>query len=233
LNFKATITGIAASAILLAVLGIARLFTVTQPAPDLTVREVETAIFEPPPPPPPPEEIPEDAPPPPPALMEVSAIPDATRIPIPQAMVPMDFTAPVENFHTDLTPAPLPAQPKTPQPSRVDRSQQFFKNEKNYVPAVKSQYSTGELDAMPRLLRHGSATFPSELARKGVTRGTVVLQINISTSGAVSVIGVSSATHQELVPSARRVAAGSRFTPPTHKGTPVKAIMNWPIVIEK
>jgi len=75
----------AASAILLAVLGIARLYTMESTVPDLEIREVETTTFEPPPPPPPMEERPPDAPPPPPALTEVSSLPDPTRVPIPQA----------------------------------------------------------------------------------------------------------------------------------------------------
>jgi len=232
LNFKSTIIGIAASAILLAVLVVARLFTVTTDIPDLTIREVDTVIFEPPPPPPPIEEIP-DTSPPPPALMEVSALPDPTRIPIPLAEVPMDITAPVEDFFADLAPAPLPNPSKPTRPIRVAHPQQFFKKEQNYQPAAKSQYSTGELDGIPRVLSHGSATFPSSLARKGVSRGTVVFRITISTSGAASIQDVVSSTHPELVASARRVASGARFTPPMHNGKPVNAVMNWPIVIEK
>ena len=232
MNLRSTITGIAAAAILLAVLGIARLFTVTTVIPDLTVREVETAVFEPPPPPPPAEQIP-DAPPPPPALTDVSTLPDPTRVPIPRSQVPMDITAPVENFFTDAAPAPLPIQPKAPKPTRTGHSQPFFKKEQNYQPAAKSQYSVGELDVTPRVLSHGSASFPSSLSRKGVTRGTVVLRIAISPSGSSSILDVVSSTHPELIPSARHVAAGARFTPPIHKGKPVKAIMNWPIVIEK
>ncbi|MDE0835796.1 MAG: energy transducer TonB [Akkermansiaceae bacterium] len=227
MNVKSTITGIAASAILLAVLGVARLFTVTTSIPDLTIREVETATFEPPPPPPPREDIP-DTPPPPPALMEVSALPESTMVPIPKALVPMDITAPVEDFFTDLAPAPLPtriAPASKPTYSKPDRPK--------LPPAVKSQYNAGELDGMPRVLRHGTATFPSSLARKGITRGTIVFSITISVSGAVSIQGVVSSTHPELIASARRVASGARFTPPLHNGKPVKAVMNWPIVIEK
>jgi hypothetical protein len=235
LNFRSTITGIAAAAILLAVLGVARLFTVTTVIPDLTVRDVDTIVFEPPPPPPV-EETPPDAPPPPPALTEVSSIPDPTRVPIPRANVPMDITAPVENFFTDLAPAPLPVAPKASPPKQRGSSQQFFKKDENYrptPPVAKSHYSTSELDGTPRLLRHGSASFPSSLARKGVTRGTVTFEVELSTSGSVSIRRVVSATHPELVTPARRVASGARFTAPKRNGQAVKAIMRWPIVIQK
>ena len=161
---------------MLAVLGFARIFVVSADVPDLTIREVQTVLFDPPPPPPPMEEQPPDAPPPPPTLTNLSTLPDPSRVPVPQADVPMDITLPVENFYTDLAPAPLPTASKP-----VEHSKQFFKKEQNYrrtpppPPIAKSHYSTSELDGTPRLLRHGSVTFPSSLARPGVSRGTVVL----------------------------------------------------------
>jgi hypothetical protein len=235
LNIKSTIIGIAASAILLAVLGVARLFTVTTKTPDITIREIETVTVTQPPPPLP-EESPPDAPPPPPALTEVSFLPDPTRVPIPQAKIPMDITTPVENFFTDLAPAPLPTPPKPSPAKQQGSSQQLFKKEENYrpnPPPAKSHYGASELDSAPRLLRHGSANFPSSLARKGVTRGTVTFEVELSTSGAVSIRSVISTTHTELVAPARRVASGARFTPPKRSGQAVKVIMRWPIVIEK
>lgn len=234
MNFKSTIIGLAASALLLAVLGFARIFVVTADVPDLAIREIETVTFEPPPPPPPPEESPPDTPPPPPTLTNLSTLPDPSRVPVPQADIPMDITLPVENFYTDLAPAPLPAASKP-----VEHPKQFFKKETNYrrtpppPPIAKSHYSTSELDGTPRLLRHGSATFPSSLARQGVSRGTVVLEVELSTSGSVSVRRVVSSTHPELVAPARRVASSARFTPPKRNGEAVKAIMRWPIIIEK
>jgi TonB family protein len=234
LNFKSTIIGLAASALMLALLGFARIFVVSADVPDLTIREVQTVLFDPPPPPPPMEEQPPDAPPPPPTLTNLSTLPDPSRVPVPQADVPMDITLPVENFYTDLAPAPLPTASKP-----VVHSKQFFKKEQNYrrtpppPPIAKSHYSTSELDGTPRLLRHGSTTFPSSLARQGVSRGTVVLEVELSTSGAVSVRRVVSSTHPELVAPARGVASSARFTPPKRNGEAVKAIMRWPIIIEK
>lgn len=235
MNFKSTIIGLAASALLLAVLGFARIFVVTANVPDLAIREIQTVTFDPPPPPPPPEEPPPDAPPPPPTLTNLSPLPDPSRVPVPLADLPMDITLPVENFHADLSPAPLPTAPT---PIRVDQSKQFFKKEQNYnrtppPPVAKSHYNTSELDGTPRLLRHGSATFPANLARQGVSRGTVVFEVELSTAGSVSVRRVISSTHPDLVAPARRVASGARFTPPKRNGEAVKAIMRWPIIIEK
>lgn len=149
----------------------------------------------------------------------------------------MDITAPVEDFFTDIAPAPLPTPPKPTPRKPTTSSKQLFKKEDNYrpapAPAAKSHYSTSELDGRPRLLRHGSASFPSSLSRQGITRGTVVLEVELSTSGSVKIRRVVSATHQDLVSPARRVASGARFTAPMKNGKAVKAIMHWPIVIQK
>lgn len=224
---KSTIAGIVASAVLLAVLGVSRLFTIERVVPDLAVREVETVMFQPPPPPPL-EEVPPDAPPPPPALTEVSAIPDPTRVPIPLARVPMDITAPVENFFSDTPPEPLPLAPPPVQARPAIKAPPI-----QPAPAVKSHYLENELDGIPRLLRHGSAVFPPSLARQGVKRGTVTFEVELSTSGFVSIRRVVSSTHPELVTPARRVAEKARFTTPLRDGKAVKAIMHWTITIER
>ncbi len=196
--------------------------------PDLTIREVETVIFEQPPPPPMDEPQP-DAPPPPPALTEVSSLPDPTLVPIPQAQIPMDITATVENFFADLAPAPLPVapviastHPKISTPTKPTPP-----------PVERTQYSASELDGIPRLLSHGLTAFPSSLAKRGVKSGTVTFEVDLSATGSVRVRRVISFTHPELIEPARNVALSARFTPPKHNGKAVKAIMLWPIVIEK
>ena len=96
LNFRAIILGIVGSLALLAILGFSRLFNLEVAVPDMTVREVEFATLTPPPPPPQEEPPPELTPPPPPALTQISALPDPSRVPVPQARLPMDIEAPVE-----------------------------------------------------------------------------------------------------------------------------------------
>jgi len=231
--------GIVSACILLAVLGLARLLVVTVELPDLQIREVELATFEPPPPPPPPDEPPPDAPPPPPALTDLSQVPDPTRVAVPQADAPMDITLPIETFFSDLPPAPLPEvpveaprprpQPAQPAPAPTPRPTPAPPP----PPVAKSHYNVNELDGNPRLLRHGSAPFPAALARQGVNRGTVVLEVELSAAGAVTVRRVVSSTHPDLVAPARRVAASARFTPPTRRGQAVRAIMQWPITIQR
>ena len=226
--------GIVIAGMLLAVLGLSRLLVPELKEVDMEIREVEISAL-PEPPPPPPEEPPPDAPPPPPSLTEVSHVPDPSRVPVPKAEIPMDLSMPVDPFFTDVEPAPLPqpvvrkAPPRpvskpTAKPSAVRPPP---------APVAKSHYNVSELDGQPRLLRHGSAAFPSSLARKGVTSGTVTFEVELSTSGSVSIRRVISSTHPELVSPARRVASSARFTPPTRGGQRVKAVMRWPITIRK
>lgn len=237
MHLRSTLVGIVASALLLGLLAVARLMVVKVEVPDLEIREIELTA-EPEPPPPPPEEPPPDAPPPPPALTDVSEVPDPTRVPVPKADVPMDVTMPVDPFFTDLAPAPLP-QPAVvpsrpaPQPAAPRPAPRPAPVKAPPPAPVKSHYQVNELDGKPRLLRHGSAVFPPALARQGITQGTVVFEVELSASGSVGVRRVISSSHPDLVAAARRVAAGSRFTPPTRRGQPVRAIMRWPITIKK
>ena len=161
---------------------------------------------------------------------QVEAVSDPLRVPVPKAEVPVDVTMPVDAFFTELAPAPLPvaerpkprpaARPGAPRPSAPK-------------PTAKSRYSMSELDGRPRLLRHPSVAFPRELASRGVRKGTVVLEVELSERGSVSVRRVVSSSHPGLVSAARKVAAGSRFTAPKRGGQAVKAVMRWPITIQQ
>jgi protein TonB len=231
MKISSSIVGILMAGALLALLGLTRLLVPKQQIVDLDIREIEiTALPEPPPPPP--EEPPPDAPPPPPSLTQISQVPDPTRVPIPKADLPLDIRMPIDSFFTDIEPAPLPQPivrqaPRTPRPAPTTPS----RPKPPPAPVAKSHYSIGELDGKPRLIRHGSAKFPSSL--RGVTSGTVVFEVELSASGRVSVRRVISATHPQLVTPARRVASSATFTPPTRNGQRVKAIMRWPITLRK
>lgn len=233
MRFSGVIVGIMMAGALLALLALTRLFNPEMNVAEFEVREVEITTM-PEPPPPPPEEPPPDAPPPPPSLTSVSDIPDPTRVPIPKADIPLSLETPVDPFFTDVPPSPLP-QPvvrKAPPRPKTDPVRKPTPKAPP-APATKSHYSVGELDGKPRLIRHGRAAFPSSLARKGVTQGTVVFEVELSERGRVSVRRVISASHPELVSPARRVASSASFTSPTRRGQRVKAIMRWPITIRK
>lgn len=230
MNWKASSLGVISAAAVLLLLVAARLLVARVEVTDLDLREVEIATEPEPPPPPPPE--PEQPPlePPPPALSQVEAVSDPLRVPVPKAEVPVDVTLPVDAFFTELAPAPLPVveRPKSRPTARPTAPRPVAPR-----PAAKSRYSMSELDGRPRLLRHPSVAFPRELAARGVRKGTVVLEVELSESGSVSVRRVVSSSHSELVSAARKVAAGSRFTSPKRNGQAVKAIMRWPITIQQ
>lgn len=237
MKYTSILIGLAAAALLLAVLGLTRLFVVRSADGDVEIREVEVAVL-PEPPPPPPEDPPPEVPPPPPALVHIAAVPDPSRVPVPKATVPMALDAPVDLFSTDIAPAPLPrpapvARPKPAAPPAA-RPTRRATPKPPPAPVVRSHYSADELDGQPHLVRRGSTPpFPSSLSRRGVARGTVTLEVELSERGSVRVRRVISATHPELVSGAKRFAAGSRFTAPKKNGRTVKAIMRWPITIEK
>ena len=233
MRFSGTIVGILMAGALLALLGLTRLLVPVQKTVDLEIREIDITTL-PEPPPPPPEEPPPEAPPPPPSLTQISQVPDPTRVAVPKADVPLDLKMPVDSFFTDVEPAPLP-QPVVRKAPPAPRPKPTVQPRPKAPPApvAKSHYSIGELDGKPRLIRHGSAQFPSSLARRGVSQGTVVFEVELSERGRVSVRRVISASHSELVAPARRIASSASFTAPTRRGQRVKAIMRWPITLRK
>lgn len=234
MKLKSIILGIATTAVLLAVLVATRLMVLTTADKEFVIREVETAAL-PEPPPPPAEEIPEEdtPPPPPPALADLRTTPDVSQPALPVSSVKVDPTLAVDTFFSDQPPSPLPtvakprprptAKPAAPKPKRpvVRRP----------PPKPKSQYSLGELDRKPRLLRNPSVTFPRSI--RGASSGRVVVRVAILPSGRSQYLSTISSTHPALVPLGRKIANGSRFTPPTRQGRPVKAVMSWPITIKK
>lgn len=233
MRLKSVILGIAITAVLLAVLVATRLMVLNVESAEVEIREVETVAL-PEPPPPPLEETPdEDLPPPPPALAKLAPTFDVSQPALPVAHVKIDPRMAVDTFFTDQPPSPLPvvARPlsrrvKAPRPKAKPRPAI-----RRAPPEPKSQYSLGELDKKPRLIRNPSVSFPRGI--RNASSGRVVVRVVILPSGRSQFLSVMSSTHPALIPLARRIANGSRFTPPTRQGRPVKAVMTWPIIIKK
>ncbi len=234
MKLKSIILGVAITAALLSVLVATRLMTLITVSPEFEIREVETVSLPEPPPPPPEEPVDEDIPPPPPpALSNLTITPDLSQPALPVVKMQVNPQLAVDTFFTDQPPAPLPTvtrptprvvvKPKVKTPSRPKIKQA--------PPKPKSQYSLGELDKKPRLLRNPSVTFPRSI--KGASSGRVTVRVAILPSGRSQFVSVISSTHPALIPLAQRIANGSRFTPPTRHGKPVKAVMTWPIIIKK
>ncbi|MFK7911205.1 MAG: energy transducer TonB [Akkermansiaceae bacterium] len=234
MKLNSIILGIATTAVLLAVLVVTRMMVLTTTAKEFEIREIETVSL-PEPPPPPAEEIPEEEvpPPPPPALADLRTTPDMTQPALPVATLKVDPTLAVDTFFSDQPPSPLPtiAKPRPKPVAKVKAPKPIRPTVKRQPPKPKSQYALGELDRKPRLLRNPSVTFPRSI--RGASSGRVVVRVAILPSGRSQYVSTVSSTHAELIPLARRIANGSRFTPPTRQGKPVKAVMTWPITIKK
>ncbi|TVR46840.1 MAG: energy transducer TonB [Puniceicoccaceae bacterium] len=70
--------------------------------------------------------------------------------------------------------------------------------------------------------------YPAQLQLEGV-EGEVRLEVMIDEQGAVTILSVISATHNEFVQPARQAVSRWRFEPPTRDGVPVRARYVQPI----
>ena len=236
MKLKPIFLGTAITAILLAMLVATRMMVLTTPATEYEVRKIDTVSLPEPLPPAPDEAVEDDIPPPPPpALAELTTILDVNQPAIAVSPLKIDPKLAVETFFSDLPPSPLP-QPvvkrPAPKPAVPTTPKGPGRPKIKYAPVRKSQYSIGELDQKPRLLRNPSVNFPRSI--RNAKSGRVVVRVAILPSGRSRFLSVVSTTHPALVSPARRIANGSRFTPPTRHGKPVKlAVMTWPITIKK
>lgn len=227
---KSIITGSVITAILVSVLAATRLMHTENRTPDLLLYEVEQITMPAPPEPPieeeemqEEEEVVETLPQAPIPALDLIADASIDSTPLPLTSATFDPNLAVSPFEIDREPADLPVAKA---PSRPAPTAKQVPNPKTTItpPAppretVKTHYSPSDLDKLPQELRKGSFTWPS---RARGNSGSVKLLLEIDTSGQVTVISVLSATDQQLVGVAKRVASNSRFTSPTYRGKPVK-----------
>lgn len=245
---KSILSGSLITVILISVLAATRLMkTITEPE-ELDLFELEEVVMEPPPEPPVEEieeEITETLPQPPIPSLDLIQDNLVDSIALPLTDVSFNPELYVDQFEVDRAPANLPVVKAKPKPKytpkkvtkpkytpkkRVTKKPKYKPKTKpkpkpKPKPApprrvVKAYYSTGELDGSPRAIRQGSFTWPRRA--KG-TSGTVRMILEISTSGRVKVVSVTSSSDPNLISPAKRVATGSRYTPPLYRGKPVKA----------
>ena len=242
---KSIISGSVITVVLISVLAATRLMNAPVESEELELFELEEIIMDPPPEPPVEEEVEEEIeeslpqPPIPSLDLVQDTVIDAVALPLTQATFNPELE--VDPFQVDRAPADLPVVKTPPKPKykpkvskpkytpkKVTKPKYKPKTKSKPKPkppaprreVVKSYYSTGELDGSPRAIRQGSFTWPRRA--KG-TSGTVKMILEISTSGRVKVISVTSASDPNLISPARRVATGSRYTPPRYRGKVVKA----------
>ena len=90
-----------------------------------------------------------------------------------------------------------------------------------------------ELDGLPQLLTQVKTAFPAALARKGVNKAVVRLDVFIDESGKPTLVAVADNPHPELQDAINKLVKGSRFSAPTRGGAAVKARFIWPVEFKK
>lgn len=100
--------------------------------------------------------------------------------------------------------------------------------------ALSMVFEFDDLDQAPRIIHYGGFrfTFPTDLYRRGVRKGVVMVAIEIDTQGKASLISVESATHPQLIPIAKRLIPRARFAPLQAGGETVTARGTWPVHIQ-
>ena len=241
---KSIISGSVITVVLISVLAATRLMNTLSEPEELEIFELEEVLMEAPPEPLLEEEVeePEETLPQPPIpsleLIQDTVL-DVMALPLTQATFNPELE--VDPFQVDRAPADLPVVKAPPKPKYKPKAAKRSKSKPKYTPkkttikpkvkpkytpkpprreVVKSYYSTGELDGAPRAIRQGRFTWPRKA--KG-SSGTVRMILEINTSGRVKVISVTSSSDPNLISPAKRVAVGSRYTPPMYRGKAVKA----------
>jgi len=95
---------------------------------------------------------------------------------------------------------------------------------------LEKLFGFGELDEIPRLMREGRFRYPPNSPR-GRGEGLVRLLVYVESDGRISVQEVIDYSHKEFIEAAKRMAEGSRFSPPIRKGQAVRSRYEWAIRI--
>ncbi len=173
-------------------------------APLLTLRSLESVqpVSLPAPPPPPPETTPPPPPPPP---------------DLPRLQIELDSIAPAvkASLERDLD-------------LRLNRTD--FTTEQE-APLAQMTFASADLDSQPKLVNKPSVTFPPGQKKAGVTEAKVVLEVQISSGGIVTVKRVLDSPHDDFTAMARSFATRARFTPPKKDGRSVNALFRWPLIL--
>ena len=174
-------------------------------APLLTLRGLESIqpVSLPAPPPPPPETTPPPPPPPP---------------DLPRLQIELDSVAPAvkASLERDLD-------------LRLNRTEFAPQQE---APLAQMVFASADLDSQPKLVNKPSVTFPASQKRAGVTQAKVVLEVQISSGGIVTVKRVLESPHDDFTAMARSFATRARFTPPKKDGRAVNALFRWPLILK-
>lgn len=203
-RFLSALLGLGVAVFLFLLVPLTQIFQTERLAPDI-IEIVE--VSPPPPPPPPPEEPPE----PPPEEEE----------PPPELDMPPPLPT-LEQIEIGLNPG-TGGDLSSGIGLGVDLSTES-------VEKMEDLFGFGDLDEIPRLVREGRFRYPPNSPR-GRGEAFVRLLVYVETDGRISVQKVVDYSHREFIEPARRMAEGSRFSPPMRKGVAVRSRYEWPIRI--
>lgn len=173
--------------------------------PDLVVREV--VLSPPPPQAPPPPEAAEPLPEPPP--------PELVQVPPPIVINALDVSLSTGTGDAIAIGVPSP-----------DLVVQDIASE------IEKMFTFEDLQDAPRLVNAPNFRFPPALVRRGITKGKVVVEIDILPNGRAEFRKVISATHDELIETAKQIVSRARFSKPMVDGQAQRVRGSFPLVLE-
>ncbi|MBU2895043.1 energy transducer TonB [Colwellia sp. D2M02] len=94
-------------------------------------------------------------------------------------------------------------------------------------------FGLGELDSIPVLLTQIKTAFPRSLARKGIKKAKVALDVFIDEQGSITLVGIKEMPYEELSDAINKIIRDSRFSVPTKNGQAVRARFIWPVEFKK
>lgn len=177
--------------------------------PHVIVREMQLSILPPPPSTPP---LPEETPPPEPQKMMEEMRPE----PMPVDLPLLDVQLSPGSGDALAMGAPLPT----------------FQTQSDALADIQKLFSFDDMAEAPRLVNTPSFRFPASLAKRGVTQGKVIVEIDILPNGEAKLRRIVSSTHAELEPVAKQIISRARFTKPTVGGQPQTVRGLFPLVLQ-
>lgn len=172
---------------------------------DLLIREV---VLAPPPPnvPPPPPDDSEPLPEPPP--------PELVQVPPPITINALDIDLNAGTGDAIAIGVPSP-----------DLVMQEVAQE------IERMFTFDDLPEAPSLMNRPSFRFPPSLLRRGIKQGKVLVVIDILPNGRAEFVRIESATHDEFIPSAKRIVEGARFKLQKIEGRYVRVRGTFPLTL--
>jgi protein TonB len=179
-------------------------------APDLEVREMRFA-------PPPPE------PPPPPPPEELTTPPKSEPVPLEMPQTPPQIE--IQTLDVALNPGSGDAVAMG-----IDTPD--FITKIDMTADIQELFTFEDLSEAPRLINQPRFRFPSQLARRGIKEGKVIVEIEILPNGQARLRRIISSTHPELEEPAREIVRSARFTKPEVNGRPQAVRGRFPLILQ-